>query len=616
MSRFCSYDKPPTVTQPQARQRFCGMTDRSGNGHRVNPNAALQGASRAYVRNTPASNSKPPSNTLGGGDGALSAARGAGRILRVNSDVAMQASGNSGAVSSPDASASCTSQSPRHTEQSRERSELVSLRQRLNQLHRTTSGSLQPPAVPDSQLRSPSRIAATLAASRSMNSSPANLSKSHSSPSILATNNKHPVDSERPLTSRNSFMMDRDVQKDVLDTSHIPPTNALIGVFEQAGQQAAPKKKAKPMPAPVSVAKAPPPPILSPRPIRGQPLSIRPLGPSQVSQSLPSSEPISIPPPKKRAKPERLASDEVVSGNTVISASREVSYSEGNVMQPPARRSRPATSHAEGRTQASARAAATIDAMANAIVASSLASSRAGSPAKHDTAILSSDYPPVPPPRRGGTNHSLFHIHHHSPVSSHTKRTPSPQKILRQTMRKPPKSDEDDDPNMERATKRRFPKKHPNKHHEGDRKRWRDKVTERERKRYEAVWASNKGLFALPDVNFSPPPKGPIVPQYSGASAASRTQPDMSNVVVNIVVRDIWSRSRLGDDILEEVWDLVDRSGKGYLCKEEFVVGLWLIDQRLKGRKLPSRVGDSVWATVGLGGIKVKHAHKYKGKSH
>lgn len=44
-----------------------------------------------------------------------------------------------------------------------------------------------------------------------------------------------------------------------------------------------------------------------------------------------------------------------------------------------------------------------------------------------------------------------------------------------------------------------------------------------------------------------------------------------------------------------------------YLGKEEFVVGLWLIDQRLKGRKLPVKVSETVWTSVkGLQGIKVK----------
>ncbi len=128
-------------------------------------------------------------------------------------------------------------------------------------------------------------------------------------------------------------------------------------------------------------------------------------------------------------------------------------------------------------------------------------------------------------------------------------------------------------------------KKHPNKHHEGDRKRWRDEITERERKRYEAVWASNKGLF-------------------------SAGEEDECSVC-SLVVRDIYSRSRLHSEVLEEVYALVDKQQNGRLEKEEFVVGLWLIDQRLKGRKLPIRVSDSVWRSVGsLNGIKVRKAGK------
>lgn len=76
--------------------------------------------------------------------------------------------------------------------------------------------------------------------------------------------------------------------------------------------------------------------------------------------------------------------------------------------------------------------------------------------------------------------------------------------------------------------------------------------------------------------------------------------------VLSLVVRDIWLRSRLPVQVLEEVWFLVDRRGVGRLTKEEFVVGLWLIDQRLKGRKLPPRVGDSVWASVTGLGTKVR----------
>lgn len=213
----------------------------------------------------------------------------------------------------------------------------------------------------------------------------------------------------------------------------------------------------------------------------------------------------------------------------------------------------------------------TADSLANAMVASSLASSRAPSPTK----------PRPPPPRRHGRPHSLFHRSHSTEEIS---RTPSPAKQMRQTLRTSRKPE--DEEQAYKAKRSHFMKKHPNKHHEGDRKRWRDTVSEPERKRYEGVWAANKDLLY---------PPGP-----AGAPL---------NTVLDIFVRDIWRRSRLPDDVLEEIWNLVNTTGQGALGKEEFVVGMWLIDQRLKGRKLPARVSESVWGSVRmLSGIKVpKH---------
>jgi len=130
-------------------------------------------------------------------------------------------------------------------------------------------------------------------------------------------------------------------------------------------------------------------------------------------------------------------------------------------------------------------------------------------------------------------------------------------------------------------------------------------MTLRERKRYEGVWATNRGIF------LTPPAGAPPSPLQSGstiAAAAAASQPTAtSNSVSSLIVRDIWSRSRLADQVLEEVWELVDRSKVGALDREEFVVGMWLIDQRLKGRKLPVKVSGSVWNSVrGIYGVKVK----------
>ena len=207
----------------------------------------------------------------------------------------------------------------------------------------------------------------------------------------------------------------------------------------------------------------------------------------------------------------------------------------------------------------------TVDSLANAIVASSLATSRASSPTKL--------VPPLPP-KRHTKNQSLFR---HSHTNDHTtSREHSPAKVLRHTMRDPQRPGDEE----ERIRKTHILKKHPNKHAEGDRKRWRDQITERERKRFEGVWAANKGLLIPPT--------------------------EAQDSVNNLVVRNIWARSKLSSTVLAEVWELVDIQGAGRLSREEFVVGMWLVDQCLKGRKLPVKVSESVWSSVRrLSGIKI-----------
>ena len=227
----------------------------------------------------------------------------------------------------------------------------------------------------------------------------------------------------------------------------------------------------------------------------------------------------------------------------------------------------------------------TESALADAMVAGSLASSRAPSPHKlHQR---------PPPPLRPSKPRNLIQ----RMVDSGESRSASPpKKGMKQTLRKPPKSDDEDEGTLRRG-RRHLVRKHHRKHHEGDRKKWRDEVTTPQRKRYEGVWASNKGIFMPPD---------PI-------GSAKTTAPDRrsSELVLNLVVQDIWRRSRLPDDVLEEVWDLVARPGVAALGRDEFVVGMWLIDQRLRGRKLPIRVSYSVWASVRHSiGLQVKNRIK------
>lgn len=368
-----------------------------------------------------------------------------------------------------------------------------------------------------------------------------------------------------------------------------------------------------------------------------------------------------------------------------------------------------------------------LDNLANAMVAGALATSAANS-RSHSREIR----PPPPPPARRSGNSLLDKL---TPGHSrHASRAGSPEKgngngnggrKMKMTLRDNNDSGEEKDGRHGRHRKRNLVKKHPNKHHEGDRKRWRDIVTEKERKRYEGLWASNKGIcvgepvynpnrwvnpaesqmslagsygscgeskigsvqpmgsslggpgsfqstgvggyqggpiqapglqaspYRNPTPSQSQPYMNPTLSQSqnlslgvgqgpypnslqnlsqqslattsgsnSGISLSPQRQPPgrytispppPKDCVSSLVVKDIWNRSRLPPDVLKEVWDLVDRSRKGMLCKDEFCVGLWLIDQRLKGRKLPQRVSDSVWRSLcGLSGVKIR---EFKGKN-
>ncbi|KAG5995009.1 hypothetical protein E4U52_000476 [Claviceps spartinae] len=200
-----------------------------------------------------------------------------------------------------------------------------------------------------------------------------------------------------------------------------------------------------------------------------------------------------------------------------------------------------------------------LDTLTNAIMASSLASARL---TPHNTGSS------LPPP--------ILPQCHKSPR-------------LLQTLRQPQKH-EDHDPERVKIAHRHKLSSNKHAHHEGARKRWRDQVTQRERKRYEAVWASNRGLLLL-----LPLPQGQVHVQVNGSTPSGPNRAHKSECVSNVVVRELWKRSRLPQDELMEIWELVDRGHEGMLTRQEFVVGMWLIDQRLKGRKMPARVSESVW---------------------
>ena len=276
----------------------------------------------------------------------------------------------------------------------------------------------------------------------------------------------------------------------------------------------------------------------------------------------------------------------------------------------------------------------TADSLAKAMVPSALASSRAASPSKS----LLSIPPALPPPRKSRPT-SLFHQARSSEAMP-TTRVASPGGVKvgmsKQTFRTLPLSSEDASGKRHGSGKNHRPwkKKHPNKHHEGDRKRWKDEINERERKRYEGLWAANKGiLFTLP-----PPPR-----QSQGQDQYAQPQPQPQEMMVHpLIVKDIWRRSKLPDFVLEEIWELVTTFTSATtgsvrplitlgmhndgddtpppppslpgLNREAFVVGTWLIDQKLKGRKLPNKVGESVWGSVrGMNGVRIPSHHNRKG---
>ena len=213
---------------------------------------------------------------------------------------------------------------------------------------------------------------------------------------------------------------------------------------------------------------------------------------------------------------------------------------------------------------------------ADAVIAWSVASSRAASPAK---AVGS------PSLRRRSKSFGML-FHHHGSPEHHPPHLSAPIHKLKHTMRVHHQSDGVNEENeVVKRGRRHFIRKHQHKHHEGDRKRWRDRVTEKERRRYEGVWAANRGLFTFWDFRTT---------EFEDSSRP----PTEMDAVLNVVVRDIWERSRLPAGELEEVWDLVAGEKANTLRRDEFVVGLWLLDQRLKGRKLPMRVSPSVWSSV------------------
>lgn len=141
-------------------------------------------------------------------------------------------------------------------------------------------------------------------------------------------------------------------------------------------------------------------------------------------------------------------------------------------------------------------------------------------------------------------------------------------------------------------------------------------ITEPERKRYEAMWVSNRYLY----LNLLPWwPKEEVEndideaeSSVTEATGSAMTGPESEEdevtklllslpndgLMLNLVAKDIWERSNLPNDLLKQIYTMVDTRKDGTLNRESFLVGMWLVDQCLYGRKLPQEVDPKVWASV------------------
>ncbi|CAM1510379.1 Fc.00g007140.m01.CDS01 [Cosmosporella sp. VM-42] len=568
--------------------------------------AALKGASLAFQKKPPAPPPKPKDN------GALTAATSVGRP---RSPMKQQQTGES------DAEIAARIYSP---------------------------GQLYPGFTGGSRVdpKSPSFIAATLAASRSASPTP-----------------------KAKTPRKESFGAVSSSSGEVVDSVSIPPTGSLISMFEQARAGGGdpvkrpspkrspmrspvesmdeildvrdvspmktpmmkPKPKLKPKPRPISpppqIISRSTPEVLSPKPKRMSKPKLRPVTPPQIVTRAPTQELLqpSPDPPKRSPKPrERPPTPPKPRGSTKPVVKKS-STDQGHVVKPKPKDIKPQISGQRTSTPARRRTetSGSVSSDDTFVSASSAPSPGRPSPPPQPRNMQPSvslpasptreaktrNTAPTPPrPRRTRpTNSSTSNL----PLDSLTnaimagslassrltphntggslsapplpKRQKSPR--LMQTLRQPAKmsGDEADKHKKGHISKKLNKGKHS--HHEGSRRKWREEITPRERKRYEAVWASNRGV---------------LVDYHDRSLGASGEVPEY---VVNIVVREIWKRSRLPMDELAEVWDLVDRQGRGMLGRQEFVVGMWLVDQRLRGRKIPAKVSDSVWGSAN--GMKV-----------
>lgn len=116
-------------------------------------------------------------------------------------------------------------------------------------------------------------------------------------------------------------------------------------------------------------------------------------------------------------------------------------------------------------------------------------------------------------------------------------------------------------------------------------------LSENEKKRYEALYVTNR--FTNLD----------LLDWWPDAIDSKSDQifhiPD-TGLILNLIVKSIWQRSNLSDTVLSKIFELVDMRKDGTLTRESFLIGMWLIDQSLLGKKIPLFIDDLVWNSVSM----------------
>lgn len=72
----------------------------------------------------------------------------------------------------------------------------------------------------------------------------------------------------------------------------------------------------------------------------------------------------------------------------------------------------------------------------------------------------------------------------------------------------------------------------------------------------------------------------------------SRYDANQEGILSGDEVRTIWMRSGLDPPTLGEIWSLADVDEDGALTMEEFCIGMFLIDDRLRGVPVPKQLPD------------------------